>query len=57
MWAVSKSTVEAVLHTMPPGVRLVDAGARLVVAEVVLALRVAGGPVQIWTAREETICV
>lgn len=53
MWAVSKSTVEAVLHTMPSGVRLMDAGAGLVVAEVVLALCVTGGPVQVGTAREQ----
>lgn len=53
MWTVSKSTVEAVLHTMPSGIRLMDAGACLVIAEVVLALRVTGGPVQIGTARNE----
>lgn len=53
MWTVSKSTVEAVFHTMPSGIRLMDAGACLVIAEVVLALRVTGGPVQIGTAREE----
>lgn len=49
MWTVSKSTVEAVFHTMPSGIRLMDAGACLVIAEVVLALRVTGGPVQIGT--------
>lgn len=54
MWTVSKSTVEAVLHTMPSGICLMDAGACLVIAEVVLALRVTGGPVQIGTAREES---
>lgn len=38
---------------MPSGIRLMDAGAGLVVAEVVLALCVTGGPVQIGTAEEE----
>lgn len=52
MWAVSKSAVEAVLHAMPSGVRLVDAGACLVVAEVVLALGVTGGAVQVGAAGE-----
>lgn len=53
MWTMSKSTVEAVLHTMPSGIRLMDAGACLVIAKVVLALCVASGPVQIGTAREK----
>lgn len=42
---MGKRAVGAVLHAVPPGVRLVDACARLVIAEVVLALRVARGPV------------
>ena len=48
-WAVGKGAVQPVLHAVAPCVRLVDAGARLVVAQVVLALRVPGRPVQVRT--------
>lgn len=43
MWPVSKRTVEAILHAVPSSVRLVNACASLVVAEMVLALGVTGG--------------
>ena len=42
---VSERTVQAILHAVAAGVRLVYARPRLVVAEVVLALRVTGGAV------------
>lgn len=47
--AVCEGAVQPVLHAVAPGVRLVDARARLVVAQVVLALRVPGRPVQVRT--------
>lgn len=47
--AVGEGAVRPVLHAVAPGVGLVDARACLVVAQVVLALCVAGCPVQIRT--------
>lgn len=32
MWPVSESTVEAILHTMPASICLMDTSARLVIA-------------------------
>lgn len=52
---MSKSTVEAVLHTMPSSVRLMDTSACLVIAEMVLALGVTSGTVQIRAARGDKI--
>lgn len=48
MGPVRKGTVWPVLGAVALGVRLVDADARLVVAQVVAALRVSRGPVQEW---------
>ena len=51
MGAMSKGAVEAVFHTVPPGICLMDAGASLIVAQVVLALCVTSGPVQVRAAK------
>ena len=51
MWAVSKGAVEAVFHTVPPGIGLMNASASLIVAQVVLALCITSGPVQVRAAR------
>lgn len=51
MGAMSKGAVEAVFYTVPPGVCLMDAGASLIVAQVVLALCITSGPVQVRAAK------
>lgn len=51
--AVGEGAVRPVLHAVASGVSLVDARARLVVAQVVLALGVAGCPVQVRTPGEQ----
>lgn len=54
---MGEGAVQPVLHAVAPRVRLVDAGARLVVAQVVLALRVPGRPVQVRTPGGTGQCV
>lgn len=51
--AVREGTVQPVLHAVATRIRLVDAGSRLVVTQVVFAFRVPCCPVQVGTPGEQ----
>lgn len=50
---MSKGAVETVFYTVPPGICFMDASASLIIPQVVLALCVTSGPVQVRAAENK----
>lgn len=55
MRPMSKGAMETIFYTVPPGICFMDAGASLIIAQVVLALCITSGPVQVWAAENRKI--